>query len=87
MKICEEMRNFYISKFNEYGEPFLITLCNLSLAQTLFLDAYKKLEPIENMPPDEKLDLKKYVHGMFPTKNVDFKLKAAKIIYTLGNLI
>lgn len=87
MKICDNVREFYLSKFHQYGEPFLITLCNLSLAQTLFLEAYKRFEPIEKMPPDEKLDLKKYVHQMFPTKDVEFKLRATKIIYTIGNLI
>lgn len=81
------MRQFFISKFNEQGEEALKTICNLSLAQTLFMSKYKELPPIETLTPEAKLDMKKYVHAMFPGKTVEFKLQAAKIIYTIGTLL
>jgi len=39
------------------------------------------------MPEGEKKELKKYVHELFPNKTVQEKLEAAKIIYTIGNLL
>jgi len=87
MNPCEEMRQFFIQKFNEQGGGGLKTICNLSLAQTLFMDKYKSLPPIEALPPEQKIDMKKYVHEMFPGKSIEFKLQAVKIIYTIGTIL
>jgi hypothetical protein len=73
--------------FHEKGEAVLPILCSLSLPQTLFMSKYKSLPPIENLEPEEKTKMKKYVHEMFPGKDVEFKLQAAKIIYTVGSLL
>lgn len=85
MNPCEEMRQFYIQKFNEQGEAVLPVLCSLTIPQKLFMDKYKSLPPIETLPPEEKTEMKKYVHELFPGKDVHFKLQAAKIIYCIGS--
>lgn len=87
MNPCEEMRQFYIQKFHEQGEVVLPVLCSLTIAQKLFLDKYQSLPPIETLPLEEKTEMKKYVHKLFPGKDVHFKLQAAKIIYTIGSCI
>lgn len=87
MNPCEEMRQFFIQKFNEQGESALLTLCSLTVPQNLFMDKYKSLPPIETLSPEEKTKMKQYVHEVFSGKDVKFKLQAAKIIYTIGNMI
>jgi hypothetical protein len=87
MNPCDEMRQFFLQKFNEQGEESLPILCSLTVPQNLFMDKYKSLPPIETLPPEEKTKMKQYVHAMFPGKDVQFKLQAAKIIYTIGNMI
>ncbi len=87
MNPCEQMRQFFIQKFHEQGEEGLKTICNLSVAQTLFMSKYKDFPPIETLPPEDKTDMKRYVHNLFPGKTVEFKLQAAKIIYTMGNMV
>jgi hypothetical protein len=87
MNPCEEMRQFYLQKFNEQGEEALKVLCNLDLAQKLFIEKYKSFPPIETLSTEEKTKMKQYVHEIFPGKDVQFKLQAAKIIYTIGSML
>jgi hypothetical protein len=87
MNPCEEMRQFYIAMFHEKGESVLPVLCSLTIPQNLFMEKYKSLPPIEKLEPEEKTKMKKYVHELFPDKDVAFKLQAAKIIYTIGTLL
>lgn len=87
MNPCEEMRQFFIKKFHAEGEKVLPVLCSLALPRKLFLSKYADFPPIETLPDDQKKDMKRYVHDMFTGKSVEFKLEAAKIIYTLGNMI
>jgi hypothetical protein len=87
MNPCEQMRQFYLQKFNEQGEEALKVLCNLTVPQKLFMEKYKSFPPIETISPEEKTKMKQYVHEMFPDKDVHFKLQAAKIIYTIGSMI
>ena len=53
----------------------------------LWLSKYKSLPPIEDMPEKEKKEMKSYVIAMFPTKTIEEKLNACKIIYTIGNCL
>lgn len=87
MNPCEEMRRFFIQKFHEQGEAVLPFLCESSVSKMVFMAKYKTFPPIETLEPEAKTEMKKYVHEMFPGKDVHFKLQAAKIIYVIGNLI
>lgn len=84
---CEEMRVFFIDNFKKEGEPYLKCICESLLATNLFMNKYKKFPPLEDLEPEEKTGLKKYVHELFPGKTIEFKLQAAKIIYTINNSI
>lgn len=87
MNPCESLRQFWISEFNKFGEQVLPFQCTSTLMKKLWLDKYKTLLPIEQMPEQEKKELKMYVTAMFPGKSVEEKLAACKIIYTIGNLL
>lgn len=87
MNPCEQMRQFYLQKFNEQGEEVLPVLCSLDLPVKLFMEKYKSLSPIELLDPEEKTKMKQYVHEMFLGKDAEFKLRAAKVIYTIGSCI
>lgn len=77
----------YLDEFTKKGEPALVAICNCSVPSQVVLNAYKKLVPIEMMEEDEKRELKQYVIGLFPNKTKEEKLKACKIIYTIGTLL
>ena len=87
MNVHQSMREFFIGIFNERGEAAIPFLCKSSVSQQVFMSAYKSLPQIETLTPEEKTDMKKYVHNMFPGYPAEFKLQAAKIIYTVGTLI
>jgi len=53
----------------------------------IFLEAYKKLEPIEKMPDKEKKEMKQYVIENFPDKTTEQKLNICRIVYTIGTLL
>lgn len=87
MNPCEEMRQLFLKMFNERGEQALSFLCTASLPSQLFMSKYKDFAPIETLLPEEKKKMKLYVHELFPGKTVEFKLQAAKIIYTIGTML
>jgi len=100
MNPCEEMRLFFLSKLREakqidadsesngeMTESYLKFLCRSTVASNLFMSSYKKLPQLEVLPPEEKTEMKKYVHELFRGETVEFKLKSAKIIYTIGTLL
>lgn len=78
---------FYLGLFNTGGEKTLIAICNCRVPTMVFLEEYKKLSPIEEMPEKEKYEMKKYVISLFPNKTVQEKLDACKVIYCIGNLL
>lgn len=53
----------------------------------VFLSAYKRLPPIEEMPEKEKAEMKAYVKELVPRGTVEELVNAAKIVYTIGNMI
>lgn len=83
----KELTEIYLGIFQAQGEPALKTICSLAVPSMIFLEAYKKLPPIEAMPEKEKVEMKKYVISMFPEKTTEEKLEACKIIYTIGTLL
>lgn len=87
MNPCEEMRQVFLKMFNEKGEQALPFLCAAPLPSHLLMNKYNDLPPIETLSPEEKKKMKLYVHELFPGKPVEFKLQAAKIIYTIGTLL
>lgn len=80
------LRELYIGMFQADPQKTLPTLCKMTLAKKVFLDAYKKLPPIEAFPHEEKIKWKAFVHELFPNASVQDKLDAVKIIYTIGEL-
>jgi len=87
MNECESLRQFWINRFNRYGEQVLPFQVNSSLMRKLWLSKYKELPPIEEMPEKEKKEMKAYIIAMFPEKTIAEKLEACKIIYTLGSVL
>jgi hypothetical protein len=74
----------FVHRSGEESIPFLV---NSRVSKTCFLEAYKKLPPIEQMPDKEKKEMKQYIIGLFPEKTIHEKLEACKIVYTIGSLI
>lgn len=83
----KDLIDMYLGLFQARGEPILIAICNCKVPSMVFLEAYKKFPPIEQMPEKEKKEIKLFVHKTFPSKTVEEKLEAAKITYTLGTLL
>ena len=79
--------DLYIPMFHTKGEAAIPLLVNGSVPKMCFLSAYKHLPPIEEMPEQEKKEMKQYVISLFPEKTTEEKLEACKIIYTIGTLI
>lgn len=78
------IRQYFISQFNEKGEPYLRFLCTGSLPKGVWLHRYKELEPMSNK---ERFQLYRYVIGLLPELTNPEKRQAAEIIYAIGNTI
>jgi hypothetical protein len=87
MNPCESIRQFWVGEFNKFGEQVLPFQCNSTLMRSLWMNKYKELPPIEEMPEKEKKEMKTYVISMFPNKTIEEKLEACKVIYTIGTLL
>lgn len=103
MNPCEEMRQWYLEIFQSpeklakfyqkhvcedwMSGAFLRGICISTVASNIFMAKYNNFSPIETLDPDEKLDMKKFAHEMFPGENAEFKLRAVKVIHTFGNLL
>ena len=83
----KELIAYYLGYFQEHGEPALKTICNCVVPSMIFLNEYKKLEPIEKMAEKEKKEMKQYVIENFPDKTIEQKLEICKIVYTIGTLL
>jgi len=81
------MEYIFIDYFHKHGESCLPFLVNGKISSKVLLSAYNRLPPIEEMPPHEKSEMKKFVIDLFPEKIPQEKVTACKIIYTIGNLI
>lgn len=87
MSLYKVLEPIYIEHFHKHGEESIPFLVNGKLSSKVFLAAYKRLPPIEQMPEDEKKEMKAYVNDLFPEKNQEEKVNACKIIYTIGNIL
>lgn len=87
MGIFESLRkNCFMPMFEKDPQRALPFFCESTVAKRVFLSVYKTLPPIEGFPDEEKREWKKFVHELFPGKDVQFKLDAVKIIYAVGTL-
>lgn len=89
MKIYQSIRQMLVKSFHESenSEETLKAMCNLSVPAEAILSKYPELPSLESLEPEDKLDIKKTVHEMFPGKSPEFKLRAAKIIYTFSHCV
>jgi len=87
MTITQELIDFWMGKFHATGEQIIPFFVNCSLPKQVWLSQYKKLNQIEMMPEKEKKEMKAYVNELFPSKSVEEKVEACKIIYTIGTLL
>lgn len=103
MSIYEEIRQHYLKIFqsneelmswyrtNSFREgmrdEFLCFICGSTVLRTAFLSKYKSFPPLEELEQEQKVIMKKTVHAMFPGQTVQFKLEAAKTLYTFNNLL
>lgn len=76
--------DYYLSEFHKHGESAVKSLCNIRVAQIVFLDAYKRLPPI---PEEEVAELMEYANEIYPDKTEEQKSDISKIVYTIGNLL
>lgn len=83
----EELIKYYLDCFHKDGEKAIKTICNCDVPSQIILEQYKKFEPLEKLPEKEKSELKQYVIEMFPGQSVEFLVKAAKVVYTIGSLL
>jgi len=83
----KELMDMYLGVFQARGESALVAICNCNVPSQVVLSAYKKLPPIEQMPDNEKKEMKQYVRETFPNKTAEEKMNACKIIYTIGTLL
>lgn len=77
----------YQQLHGEESEKYLKFMLESNISKLAFLDAYKKLPPISEMPEKEKKEMKLYVHQLFPNKSVEEKLDACRVLYTIGTLL
>lgn len=77
----------YRSKSGVDAENYLRCLCTGRISKIVFLAAYKKLPPIEEMPDHEKKEMKLYIHELLPGRTVEEKLDACKVLYSIGTLL
>jgi hypothetical protein len=88
MSILKELINeVYLPHFQKHGEGAIPSLVNSRVSRICFLSAYKQLPPIEEMPEEEKKEMKAYVISLFPNKTTAEKLEACKIVYCIGTLL
>lgn len=80
------LRNYQL-KYGEEAEGYLKFLLEGRVSRMAFMDAYKNLPPINEMPEKEKKEMKLYIHQLFPGESVEFKLEACKVLYTIGTLL
>lgn len=79
--------SYYLNRVLEKGDDALKAICNTKVPSDIILMNYSKVEPLENRPQQEKIELWKYVVESFPEKTKEEKIRCCKVIHTIGNLI
>jgi hypothetical protein len=92
MSILSSLReHLFLKKYRELGgeesERYLKFLLESSVSRMSFLSAYEKLEPIENMGKKEKIEMYRYVVGLFPEASNPERKIICKVLYTVGILL
>lgn len=78
----------YVEGFHKFGEEWLKAVCNCAVPSKVILEKYESLPAkLEQLSDHEKKELKTYVREMFPDKSPEEKMKAAKIVYTIGTIL
>lgn len=75
----------YVTNFKVKGDAALRAICNCDVPRAIVLNEYKKYPPIEQ--DAEFGDYLGIAKELFPDADYDKTLKAAKVIYTMANLI
>lgn len=87
MPLLSGLESIYLNHFQKHGESSIPFLVNGKLSSFVLLSAYRRLPPIEEMPEREKKEMKQFVIDLFPDKNEEELVKAAKCIYVIGTLL
>lgn len=100
MNPCEEMRLWFLDKLREakqidadsdsngeMTDQYLKFLCTSTVASNLFIHRYKDFPQLETLDPEEKTKMKRFAHELFPGTTAEFKLRACKIIHTVGSML
>lgn len=69
------------------SENNLKAACTLDIPSKVFLGAYQKLIPIEDLEKTEKEELWVYTKGLFPGAEKEELIKYCKVVYTYGEII
>ncbi len=88
MKMFDSLLKLYVDEFHKDGEAALKAICNCDVPSKVILEKYDSLKiKLEDLPDHDKNELKAYIREMFPYKFHVEKMKAAKIVYTIGTVL
>jgi len=80
----------YVNEFQIKGEPALKAILGCAVPCKILLDRYERFKPgerIEDLPEDKKRELWLYAKELTPGKTNDERIRASKIIFTIGTLL
>lgn len=80
----------YLNGFEMNGEPVLKALINCDVPSRIVLMRYERFSEsnkIESLPSDKKRELWEYAKELLPNGTNDQRIKAAKIVFTIGSLL
>lgn len=87
MKELVRLVPIYLTWWNKQGIAGLPFLIDGQVSSRVLLIEYKKIPPIESLSEEEQLDLAKFAVELYPEGTEEQRLKAAKIVYTIGTLL
>lgn len=80
----------YLNEFMIKGEPVLKALINCDVTSRIVLmryDRFPKEQKIESLTQQQKNELWAYAKELLPNGSSHERIKAAKIVYTIGVLL
>lgn len=90
MKLFEPLLAKYLNEFTIKGEPVLKALLNCDVPSRIVLMRYDRFPAdsrIESLPENKKRELWEYAKDLLPNGSNEQRIRAAKIIFTIGTLL
>lgn len=80
----------YVNEFTIKGEPVLKAILGCQVPMKILLDRYNRFpkdENIDSLDESKKRELWLYAKELLPNGTTDERIKASKIIFTIGTLL